>query len=1377
MSAKDFKFVSPGVYIEEIDNSQVPRSPIAIGPLVIGRSRRGPAFQPVRVDSFSEFITIFGNPVAGEEASDLWRGGIPTAPTFAAYAAQAWLKNSSPLTFIRLLGEQSPDQDGTTYAQAGWKSSNVVAPAASADQGGGAYGLFLFNSSSSGTESVDGTLAAVFYVTEGAVTLSGSIRGRETSDTEVPNLATTTGSAAMVYSGDGTFNVQFYNKDETLQEEAVINMDRANQNYIRKVLNTNPTLTNSALVDSTSASQKKYWLGQTFEREVSNKITSSGKYGMILRLGRSSSDISNAGDYKFSSQAARSGWFFSQDIRSTSADTTDTSKNIPQPMYDPASLSGVTKLFRLHGLSAGEDVHRNFKVCIEDIKYSSNDNTPYGSFTLAIRDIKDSDNSVRYVERYANLSLDPNSPNYIAKQIGDRYHEWDTNQRRLIEYGSYENRSSIFRVEMADAVHQSQTDPELLPFGVEGPIKFGDFVVTSDDSSGTQAATATIEVLDSGVSGAPLQNIKTGTGAIISRGENNTSPSNGGIFVSATARSGLNTNSITVQFPGHAGIGFVDSAGAALSNTHTITLSNVTTVDGTSPGAYEVIVSCQDGSDGDLTAGQLAKRIANVFNKDSSLTGMGASGDQTEMADIMKFGASWQLGTGAVNTFTAGGEIQSVLEGSVVNTSGVKIQARGSQATHSHGGNGRFGGPLVTDDTDWKVNTANAGLVGGSGATGDQGVTAGSSTAGSDAEDATIITIDTAGDGAETLTANEVGSNKFVIGAVTTKNAAGDSLQVAINAMSSVSATDDNAGLVTVTNTTDTGTAGNAATIKYENTTSGAFKIQGAASATTDTENFIGGSNDGDFSNGNVVKSATDFAAPDSPVAAGSGSAGIFMAASASNADAGTGQGILLQYSGRAVNVPFTGSVSFPSIPLRVSASDGDLGDSTEAYFGAQFARAASSVVFEESNFDITYPVAKASAFSPSSTAAGGLVTSWYFSLDDLVAKYKTDANARDVVFYASGSRSTGGSVTAISGSYKKILDMGYDRFSAAFYGGFDGFDIAEKEPFNASRAMQHGTATELNSAMFYSAKKAVDMFSDPEYIESNILTFPGMINEGITTHMITTCESRGDALALIDPRGGYTPASENYESEQTRIVTGLGRGGVARHVTDVADKLDLRNLNSSYGAAYYPWVRITDTITGRNLWAPPSLAAFGAMAYSEKQSALWFAPAGFNRGGLTEGAAGLPVTNVRSRLTSKERDYLYERNINPIASFPNEGIVIFGQKTLQITPSALDRINVRRLMIFVKKEISRIASQLLFDQNVEQTWSRFTGQVNPFLTNIKNNFGLDAFKVILDETTTTPDLIDRNTIYAKIFLKPTKAVEFFAIDFVITNSGAGFED
>ena len=137
----------------------------------------------------------------------------------------------------------------------------------------------------------------------------------------------------------------------------------------------------------------------------------------------------------------------------------------------------------------------------------------------------------------------------------------------------------------------------------------------------------------------------------------------------------------------------------------------------------------------------------------------------------------------------------------------------------------------------------------------------------------------------------------------------------------------------------------------------------------------------------------------------------------------------------------------------------------------------------------------------------------------------------------------------------------------------------------------------------------------------------------------------------------------------------------------------------------------------------------------------------------------------------------MYENNINPIAQFPAEGIVIFGQKTLQATPSALDRINVRRLMIYIKKRISRIASTLLFEPNVSATWARFTSQVAPFLDSIKTGFGLEDFKVVLDSSTTTADLIDRNTMYAKIYVKPTKAVEFIAIDFIVTNQGASFDD
>ena len=161
----------------------------------------------------------------------------------------------------------------------------------------------------------------------------------------------------------------------------------------------------------------------------------------------------------------------------------------------------------------------------------------------------------------------------------------------------------------------------------------------------------------------------------------------------------------------------------------------------------------------------------------------------------------------------------------------------------------------------------------------------------------------------------------------------------------------------------------------------------------------------------------------------------------------------------------------------------------------------------------------------------------------------------------------------------------------------------------------------------------------------------------------------------------------------------------------------------------------------------------------------------------MSNGAAGLPVLQTALRLNSKDRDTLYEANINPIASFPAEGIVIFGQKTLQVTPSALDRINVRRLMIYVKKEVSRFASTVLFDPNTAVTWKRFTNLAVPFLDGVKSRFGLSDFRVVLDETTTTPDLVDRNIVYAKILLKPTRAIEFIALDFVLAPTGASFAD
>jgi len=278
----------------------------------------------------------------------------------------------------------------------------------------------------------------------------------------------------------------------------------------------------------------------------------------------------------------------------------------------------------------------------------------------------------------------------------------------------------------------------------------------------------------------------------------------------------------------------------------------------------------------------------------------------------------------------------------------------------------------------------------------------------------------------------------------------------------------------------------------------------------------------------------------------------------------------------------------------------------------------------------------------------------------------------------------------------------------------------------------------------------------------------PGIFKAAATNKMINVAESRKDVLAIIDLEGDYRPRAEINDTAINRLGS----------VTNVLSNIKARNLNSSYACAFYPAVQVSDNLNGGQLvWIPASIAALGALGKSQAQSELWFAPAGFNRGGLGSlgGPRGPSVIQARQRLDSKERDLLYERNINPIATFPAEGVVIFGQKTLQADASALDRINVRRLVLFLKAEVSRISRNLLFDQNLESTWNRFRGQVEPIMSSVKSRYGLSDYKVILDSTTTTADLIDRNIMYAKIFIKPARAIEYIVVDFVITRTGADF--
>ena len=393
--------------------------------------------------------------------------------------------------------------------------------------------------------------------------------------------------------------------------------------------------------------------------------------------------------------------------------------------------------------------------------------------------------------------------------------------------------------------------------------------------------------------------------------------------------------------------------------------------------------------------------------------------------------------------------------------------------------------------------------------------------------------------------------------------------------------------------------------------------------------------------------------------------------------------------------------------------------------------------------------------------AAGtGTGYSFVFSLDDII-------KSSGRYYWESGSHAANTARTALAGT-QALLSDGVRKFAAPFFGGFNGLDITQVDPFANETALKG--KDETTSYANYSISKAIKAISDSEVVQYDVVSVPGLIDETLSNQLMSTVEDRGDALAIIDLDDSYL---ETFENNGT-----LTTGGKTSQVLSTART---RDLNTSYAATYYPRVRMRDTLSGNGdvFVAPASVAALGALAFSDANSeGPWFAPAGFNRGGISilGGNDGPRVVGTWKSLPKSDRDELYELNINPIARFPAVGeIVIFGQKTLQQTPSALDRINVRRLMIYLKKRVGAIADTILFDQNVQATWSRFKSSADLILADVQARFGITEYKLVLDETTTTPSLVDQNILYAKIFVKPARAIEFIAIDFVITRSGVQF--
>ena len=753
------------------------------------------------------------------------------------YAAQAYLKNSAPITYIRLLGAQTTADGGPVAAsngEGGWNESN-------------AYGLVVFNSASN--NQITGALAAIFY--GGSTTtfeLTGTLMAADNHTSGPSGSGMSIQGADVVVanvSSANQFKLVIGNYRGTSALTTTFNFTEGDSRYIRKVFNTNPQMTNSSLMGS-GETQLTYFLGETFDRHLKANIT-NGTSAAIVKLYNTGSTLSGA-DFNGGLNGAQT-----PPIISCRLDPTD----------EPIDL------FTIHALEEpGDWTNRNLKISIQDIRRPAGNNDDYGTFTVVVRQLSDSDNVVKVIEQFNECSLNPESANFISRRIGDKYREWQESERRYIARGNYNNNSSYIRVKAASMVEGGLANASLLPFGFRGMVKYDDELIT------------------------------------------------------------------------------------------------------------------------------------------------GASGSRA---------GNWVTGS---------------------------------------------------DDAAMKLSIK----------------------------------------------------------------------------------------------------------AKHPNTNINSVFVW---------------------------------------------------------ADAVT-----------------SASVSYPAPELRVSASSGDLSQNADAYFGFQTAQSVGSTVFDHSTIDMVRP--RGGEIGSMFSAGSQMERSIAFTLDDVAGN--TNGLGNGVWLSGSfASSSNGASFTYLSGAVSGVLDAGFDRFTVPMYGGFDGVNIHEMDPFNSSdrAACLPTTATPLTSYSFNTFNRVIDAISDPEVVEMNLASIPGLTNSGLTTKLVRTCEDRADALAVIDLPFGYTPREKSVVSNPRQNVESTIRS----NINDLRD----RGLNSSYGCTFYPWVRARDTINGTFVWVPPSVAAIGTFSSSQRKTQVWFAPAGFNRGGLSEGSAGIPITDVAHALRRKDRDDLYGSNINPIAKFPAEGIVILG--------------------------------------------------------------------------------------------------------------------
>lgn len=323
----------------------------------------------------------------------------------------------------------------------------------------------------------------------------------------------------------------------------------------------------------------------------------------------------------------------------------------------------------------------------------------------------------------------------------------------------------------------------------------------------------------------------------------------------------------------------------------------------------------------------------------------------------------------------------------------------------------------------------------------------------------------------------------------------------------------------------------------------------------------------------------------------------------------------------------------------------------------------------------------------------------------------------------------TGSIPAACSGTFGAALGTPFTQRDGKFY---------ENAGLTANADSQGVTGSDYTTML--------NLLANPDEYQYNVISMPGLNRVSAASQissLVTNAQNRGDNIAVVDM---------------------VPYGTALNTVTGQALAMD-----TSYGATYWPWVQTADPDSGNAVWVPASTLIPAVYAFNDNSTEAWFAPAGFNRGGLST------VVRAERKLSQGDRDTLYQGNVNPIATFPSQGVVVFGQKTLQKKASALDRVNVRRLLITLKDYISQIADNLVFEQNTIATRNSFLAQVNPYLTSVQQRQGLYAFKVVMDDSNNTADVIDRNELVGQIYLQPTKTAEFIYLDFNLTPTGATF--